>query len=87
MNLIKKFIGFLFLRYVKAKHKYPTSVLVHRKTNATLVFEIEFNWFDENMEPVSIVRDVKTQKIFSIRGNEMLEFVEYTGNDPNVGNF
>ena len=85
MNLLQRIINSLYLKYVKPKHKYPTSVLIHRRANASMVYEIEFNWFDENMEPVSVVRDVKTQKIFSIRSTEMLEFVEYTGSDPNPG--
>ena len=81
MNIFKKAIKALYLRYCAKKHKYPPSCLVHRKLNGSLVFEIEFNWYDENYEPVSIVRDIKTTKVFSIRYLEMKEFVEYTGLD------
>lgn len=82
---MKFIINWLYLRFVKPKHKYPPSCLIHRKTNPTLVYEIEFNWYDENMDPVSVVRDTRTQKIFSIRHYEMVEFVEYTGSNPNPG--
>lgn len=79
-NLILKLIR----KYILKPHKYPTSTLIQRK-NGSVVFEVEFNWFDEILEPVSIVRDIKTQKIYSVRSLEMHEFKEYTGSDPNGG--
>lgn len=75
LKLLKKFL---------AKHKYPKGVLVHRK-NGAVVFETEFNWYDESLEPVTVVREVKSGKIFSVNSLEMMDFVEYTGSDPNGG--
>lgn len=79
MNLLQRLIFKLYVTFCRQKHKYPASCLVRRK-NGDVVFEIEFNWYDEANEPVSVVRNVTTDKIFSIRHNEMHEFVEHTGN-------
>lgn len=85
MNLLKKLITKLYHKFCVRKHKYPPSCIIHRANNTKVVFEIEFNWYDENLSPVSVVRNVKTDKIYSVREMEMLDFVEYTGADPNVG--
>lgn len=84
MNKLKQLLTKLYIKYMLKKHKYPASTLIHRK-HAKVIFEIEFNWYDENFEPVSVVREVLSNKIFSIRSDEMKEFVEYTGSDPNAG--
>ena len=78
--MLKKLLSKLFFKYVRKTHKYPASCLVKRKNSDDhFVFEIEFNWYDENLEPVSIVREQRTHKTYSIRHEEMAEFVEYTG--------
>jgi hypothetical protein len=84
VNKLKSVITKLFKKYVAKTHKYPAGCLIHRRTNS-VIFEIEFNWYDEDLEPVSVVREVKSSKIFSVRYLEMLEFVEYSGSDPNPG--
>jgi len=81
INLILKFIK----RMVLKKHKYPASVLI-QKQNSTVIFEVEVNWYDEDLNPVSVVREVQSDKRFSIRYEEMLEFKEFTGRDRSVGN-
>ena len=84
INKIKLELQKLFKKHVIKKHKYPAGCLIHRR-NAGVIFEIEFNWFDEDLEPVSVVREVKSNKIFSVRYLEMMDFVEYSGSDPNPG--
>jgi hypothetical protein len=81
---MKKIIRWLFLKFCAKKHQYPPGVLVHRR-KATVLFEIEFNWYDEDFLPVSLVREVHSGKVFSIRHYEMFEFKEYAGSDPNAG--
>lgn len=81
---MKKFLSKLYKRYFLKRHKFPPTTYIHRK-NAAVVFEIELNWFDEDLEPVSLVREVKSNKNFSIRYYEMLEFVELQGNAPTDG--
>jgi len=86
MSVLFKLLGKLFPKQLNTyfrtvflkKHVYPTSTLIHRK-KASIVYEIEMNWYDEELNPVSIVRDVKTGKVFSVRLTEMIEFKEYTG--------
>lgn len=83
---MKKWLGRLYVRlFLNLKHDYPAGILIHRK-NGKVIFEIEFNWFDEDLIPVSIVREVQSGKIASIRYFEMKEFKEYSGNNPNAGN-
>lgn len=81
---MKKLIGKLYRYLFLKKHKYPASTLIHRR-KATIVFEIEFNWYDESLQPVSLVREVHSGKIYSIRSDEMMEFREFIGPDPNAG--
>lgn len=81
---MKQFFRNILIKFFVNKHKYPPSTLIHRKKNP-VIYEIEFNWFDESFSPVSIVREVKSNKIFSVREDEMLEFVEYSGANPNPG--
>ena len=83
-NMMKKRLRKLFRRFIAEKHKYPASTLIHRNTGA-IVFEIEFNWYDEDFNPVSIVRQLTNQKIYSIRSLEMQDFKEYTGSNFNPG--
>lgn len=80
---MKKWLSKLYIRFFLKKHKFPPASLIHRKNR--VLFEIEFNWYDESFQPVSIVREIKSGKIFSIRFDEMLEFREYSGDDPNAG--
>jgi len=79
MNKLKKLIKKFIMKYIIGMHKFPTSVIVHRINNKSSMYEIEFNWYDEDLNPVSIVRDIATQKIFSIRSSEITEFKEYSG--------
>jgi hypothetical protein len=81
---MKKLIARIYKRFFLKKHLYPPSVYIHRK-NSAVVFEIELNWYDEDLEPVSLVREVKSGKSFSIRYHEMLEFRELSGNKPTDG--
>jgi len=83
MNL-SKYIGRLYRRFFLKKHKFPPTTYIHRRKSA-VVFEVNLNWFDEDLEPVSLVREVHSGKNFSIRYHEMLEFVELIGNAPNDG--
>lgn len=82
--MIRKFLSKLYRKYFLQKHLFPPSVYVHRKKSG-VVFEIELNWYDEDLEPVSLVREVKSGKSFSIRHYEMQEFVELQGNNPDDG--
>lgn len=81
---MKKLLSRLYKRFFLRKHKYPPTTYIHRR-KAAVVFEIELNWFDEDLNPVSLVREVRSGKNFSIRYSEMLEFVELTGNKPDDG--
>lgn len=77
---LRNFFRWLFVK----KHLFPVGALVHQKTQK-IVFEIEFNWFDEDLQPVSLVRQVSDSKVFSIRYHEMLGFKEYSGNNEMLG--
>lgn len=81
---MKKFLSKLYKRYFLKKHLFPPTTYVHRRKSG-VVFEIELNWYDEDLEPVSLVREVKSNKSFSIRHYEMMEFVELQGNAPTDG--
>ena len=83
-NKLKELIERLFKKTVLKKHQYPAACLIHRRNGST-IFEIEFNWYDEDLNPVSVVREVKSQKIFSVRHLEMFDFKEYSGSNPNPG--
>lgn len=82
--MIKQLLSRLFKKYFLKKHLFPPTTYVHRK-HSGVVFEIELNWYDEVLDPVSLVREVKSGKTFSIRYSEMQEFVELTGNSPDDG--
>lgn len=81
---MKKLLSKLYKRYFLKKHKFPPTTYIHRRKSG-VVFEVDLNWFDEDLEPVSLVREVKSNKNFSIRYYEMLEFVELQGNAPTDG--
>lgn len=81
---MKKLLGRLYRKLFIKKHIFPVGTLVHPKKGTT-VFEIDFNWYDEDMQPVSIVRQVNNNQIASIRYNEMLGFKEYSGNNELLG--
>lgn len=81
---MKKIIRWLFLKFCAKSHQYPPGTLIHRR-KARILFEIEFNWYDEDMIPVSLVREVHSGKVFSVRDSEMFEFKEYAGTDPHAG--
>lgn len=81
---MKKLISKLYRRFFLKKHKFPPTVYIHHRKGA-VVFEVELNWYDEDLQPVSLVREVKSGKSFSIRYSEMLEFVELSGNAPQDG--
>lgn len=79
-----KLLGRLYRKLFIRKHLFPAGVLIHPKKGTT-VFEIEFNWYDEDMQPVSVVRQVSNNQIASIRYNEMQGFKEYSGNNERLG--
>lgn len=79
-----KLLGRLYRKLFIKTHLFPVGSLVHPK-KGTIVFEIEFNWYDEDMQPVSIVRQVSNQQIASIRYAEMQGFKEYSGNNELLG--
>jgi hypothetical protein len=81
---MKKLLFRFFVKFFLKKHQYPAGILIHRR-KATVLFEIELNWYDEELIPVSLVREVHSGKVFSIRDYEMFEFKEYAGSDPNAG--
>lgn len=85
MNKIKKYLESLLMQLFKKrvlkKHLFTVGTYVHRK-HASIVFEIDFNWYDEEILPVSVVKEVRSGKIFSIRHEEMINFVELKGNSP-----
>lgn len=82
--MFKNLLAKLYKRYFLKKHLFVTTTYVHRKHSA-VVFEIELNWYDEALDPVSLVREVKSGKSFSIRYDEMREFIELRGNAPTDG--
>jgi len=93
MNLLIKIICFLVPMkliqfFVKNKytklHPFPVTSLIHRGSG-TVLFEIEFNWYDKDLLPVSLVREVKSGKQYSISYYEILEFKEYLGRDRSAG--
>lgn len=79
-----KLLGRLYRKLFIKKHLFPAGTLIHPKKGTT-VFEIEFNWYDEDMMPVSIVRQVSNGQIASIRYGEMKGFKEYAGNNELLG--
>jgi len=81
-NFLLRF--FLKHKYTK-QHHYPTAILVHRR-KAKVIYEIEFNWYDNDLLPVSLVREVISGKRFSISYYEMYEFKEFAGSDYTIGN-
>jgi len=81
---MKNFLHKLFVRFFLKKHMFPPGVLIHRR-KATILFETEFNWYDNDLQPITVVREIKSGKIFSINSYEMYEFKEYAGTDPNAG--
>ena len=81
---MKKLITRLYKRFFLKKHKFPPTIYIHKK-NARVVFEVELNWFDEDLLPVSLLREVKSGKNYSVRYHEMLEFIELRGNKPEDG--
>jgi hypothetical protein len=81
-KIVLKF--FVKHKYLK-QHQYPASTLIHRK-NAKIIYEIEFNWFDDKLIPVSLVRETQSGKQFSVSYYDMYEFREYQGRDRSAGN-
>jgi len=81
---MKKLIGRLYRRFFLQKHKFPPTTYVHHRRGG-VIFEIELNWYDEDLLPVSLVREAKSGKTFSIRHHEILEFVELRGAQPTDG--
>lgn len=78
------FILNLIKRFLLKKHQFETATLIHRRIGK-VIFEVEFNWYDENLNPVSVIREVHSGKIFSVRGNETIDFQEYSGSDSLAG--
>lgn len=92
-NLLIKFIclfmpNFILKFFVKNKfveqHQYPASTLIHRR-KAKIIYEIEFNWYDDTLLPVSLVREIHSGKRFSISYYEMYDFKEFQGRDRSIG--
>lgn len=79
----KLFVKILRRKFLKV-HKFPITTYVHRE-HSGIVFEIDLNWYDEDLNPVSIVRECKSGKTFSIRDDEMIFYVELRGNAPTDG--
>jgi len=75
---------FVIHKYIK-RHQFPESTLIHRR-KATVIYEVEFNWYDETLMPVSLVREVKSGKQFSVSFYELYEFKEFQGRDRSIGN-
>lgn len=93
MNLLTKLVCALFpmalIRFLIKnkfvnKHQYPESTLIHRR-KAKVLFEVEFNWYDKELKPISVIRAVKGGQIASVSDSEMYEFKEYEGQDRNAG--
>jgi len=80
-SILKFFIKHKYL----TQHQYPVSTLIHRK-KAKVIFEIEFNWFDDNLDPVSLVREVQSGKTYSVGHYDMYDFKEFEGKDRSIGN-
>lgn len=81
LGLIKFLIKNKFIK----QHEYPPSTLIHRR-KAKVIYEVEFNWYDQDLLPISVVREVHSGKKFSINYYEMYEFKEFQGKDRTVGN-
>lgn len=77
MNLLKKFITYLFKVFCLEKHKFKPSDLIARVGTRTL-FEVDTNYYNTNFEPVTIVRayPLGTQ-VMGISSHEIKEFKEY----------
>lgn len=70
LNLLKRLLK---------KHKYPVSVLIHKKTSDT-VYEVQKNYYDLDLNPVTLVLEYGGSRLLSIDHIDMLEYQEYTGN-------
>ena len=79
------FLNFLFKNKYAKNHTFPVSTLVHRK-KARVIYEVEFNWYDNELKPITVVREVQSGKVFSISGLEIDDFKEYSGADVSAGN-
>ena len=70
-------------KYVK-QHQFPVTTLIHRR-KAKIIYEIEFNWYDHDLMPVSLVREVLSGKRYSVSYHELYEFKEFQGKDRSIG--
>lgn len=78
------FIAFLIRhKYKGSQHKFKPTDLIHRHN--TILFEVEFNWYNEDLEPITIIRGVKNGKIGTIHRDEWIEWNVYLGKDRNAG--
>lgn len=80
MGLLKKFLR---------KHIFKPSDLIY-KTGTRVVYEVEMNYYDKNLDPVTIVRRFGgTTHLYAIDRHRILEFKEYKKlpNPPLYSNF
>lgn len=67
------------LKRLLKKHKYPVSVLIHKKNN-TSVYEVQKNYYDLDLSPVTLVMEYGGSRLLTIDNIDILDYQEYTGN-------
>ena len=80
-----KLLAFFIKNKYVTKHPFPASTLIHRY-EAKVLFEVEFNWYDHELVPVSLVREIHSGKQYSVTYHELLEFREFQGRNRYAGN-
>lgn len=68
-----------FVKKRLKKHKYPEAVLIHKPSQG-VVYEIQKNYYDLDLKPVSLVLEYGGTRVLTISEIDMLEYREYTGN-------
>lgn len=68
------------LKNLLKKHKYPVSVLIHKKNSEDIIYEVQKNYYDLDLSPVTLVLEYGGTRVMTIDNIDMLEYQEYTGN-------
>lgn len=77
IKLIKKFFVNIMRDYLLEKHRFKPSALI-KKEGANTLFEVDSNYYDTNMDAVTVVRayPMGTQ-LLGVSKHDVLEFEEF----------
>lgn len=75
--MFKRLFTYIFKKFFLESHKFKPSTLILRDGTRTL-FEVDTNYYNTDMEPVTIVRAYPLGKqMMGISKHEIMEFKEY----------